>query len=103
MSPQIAVTIRSPPGWIGIRASIAALESMPTTVEPGDRHRRGEPTGTDPEFEHPAAGAGEPDHAPHRRRDVGHVGVPLVVHVGEAVAVARRVVAVHRSQATDGP
>jgi cysteine desulfurase len=64
-------------------------------VQPGGGHRYGEPSGADAEFEHPAAGSGEFDESPHRGVDIGDVGVPVVVHVGEPVAVRSMVVSPH--------
>ena len=69
-------------------------------AETSIRHRNGEPPGTDAEFEHSTAGAGDVHHACHGGLDVGDVGVPFVVHVGEPVAVRTLVVSPHRPEAT---
>ena len=67
--------------------------------QPGSRHRDAQPTGTDTELEHSAARRGEPRDHRHRGIDVGDGGVPIVVHVGERLAVRVGAVALHRSQA----
>ena len=63
------------------------------------RHRHSETSGTDPEFEHAPADTGELDHPRDGGVDVGDVGVPLVVHVGEPVAVRTMVVSPHPPKA----
>jgi cysteine desulfurase len=68
-------------------------------AEAGVRHRHGETSGPDTEFEHAPAGTGEFDHARDGGVDVGDVGVPLVVHVGEPVAVRTMVVSPHPPEA----
>ncbi len=69
-------------------------------AETSIRHRHGESPGTDAELEHSTPNGGELDHALHRGLDVGDVGVPLVVHVGEALTVRTLVVSPHHREAT---
>jgi cysteine desulfurase len=61
----------------------------------GGCHGDGEPAGADAEFEHAAIGAGEFEHASNGGVDVGDVGVPVVVDIGEPVAVRTMVVSPH--------
>ncbi len=69
-------------------------------AETGIRHRHGEAPGPDAQLEHSTPLAGDLDHAPHRGLDVGDVGVPLVVHIGEPLAVRTLVVSPHHGEAT---
>ena len=62
--------------------------------------RDGEPTGADAEFADRAR-AGECDEGPHGAGGVEHVGVPVVVDIGEGVPVERSIVR-HRSSLPRG-
>ena len=55
--------------------------------QPGGCHRHGEAPRADAEFQYSSAGVGEFDHPIDGRCHIGDVGVPLVVHVRESVAV----------------
>ena len=87
------------PAWPRITSSIAALASIPHTVMPRSRAGAGErdrqPAGADAELEHGAA-PGEPEQGVDGGVDVGQSAVPVVVHVGEPVAVRGWSVALHR-------
>ena len=68
-------------------------------LEPACGERQGQAAGADPELEHRAAARARATSAASRVGAGGHVGdvaVPVVVDVGEAVAVGARVVALHR-------
>ena len=97
MSPRVT-TMSSPPGLARRRSSIAGDASMPCTSTPRAAQRQRQPAGPDPELEHGTPAGllhqrGQPGGA---RVDVGDVAVPVVVHVGEAVPVAARLVALHQ-------
>ena len=103
MSPMVTGT-PSPPGLARSRSTIAADASMPWTSSPAvasGRARRPEPM--------PSSSTGPTAGLRHQRRHpvgaglgVGDVAVPVVVDVGEAVAVGAGVVALHRSSVAVG-
>ena len=64
-------------------------------VEPAGGEGHGQPAAARAELEHAPAGAGERRHPADRGVHVGDVGVPVVVDVGEAVAVGAGSVSVH--------
>ena len=97
MSPTTTVT--DPPGRGGQpiehrRAGVDAGHG-----EPGAGEWDGQPAGADAQFEHRPAGPARPAIAGDRGVDVGDRGVPVVVHVGERLAVGVGAVALHRPQA----
>ena len=67
--------------------------------EPGLRDRDRQPAGADTELEHAAGGPRQAGRQGDRGVDVGDRGVPVVVHVGERLAVGVGAVALHRPQA----
>ena len=84
---------------LAARLGAEALQHGRGGVDPGDLDPRlgegdGEPAGADAELEDRPA-AGQLDEGLHAGVDVAEVGVPVVVHVGEPLAVGRRVVALH--------
>ena len=73
-------------------------------LDAGRGERQGEPAAADAELEH-GRRAGlrrQRGERGHGAVDVAAGGVPLVVHVGHAVAVARRSVALHRARSSTG-
>ena len=64
------------------------------------RSTQAEVARADAEFEHGTTRPGELEHPIDGCADVGDVGVPLVVHVGEPVAVRTLVVSPHPPEAT---
>ncbi len=68
-------------------------------VEAGGCERYGEAAGADREFEYRAGRSGGVQRAQERNGglDVGHVGVPVVVHLGHALAVRGRSVPLHKA------
>ena len=91
MSASTTVTA-SAPGLSASRRSIDG-DAIPTAAHPGGGERDCEPAGADTEFEHRTV-AGEPSDRRHCGVDVADVGVPVVVDVGEALAVGVGAVAV---------
>ena len=68
--------------------------------EAGRGHRNGQTAGADAELEHRTPRPRQADHSIDGRRNVGDVGVPLVIDVGEPLTVGTLVVAPHRPKAT---
>jgi len=93
LDPTVDVTF----GELG-EHRLAAVDA--DDLEARIRHRHREPSGADPEFEHSPVRASEFDDARHGCRDVGDIGVPLVVHVGEPIAVRTSVVSPHHRETT---